>query len=114
MIILDGNKASNDLLKKLPSRIAFLKSKNVIPSIAVILANDSIESMTYIQMKKKACEKLGINFNLYNYYQSNQSEILSLIKKLNESINYHAIFVQLPLPKGFDKNKILSSIDSFK
>lgn len=114
MIILDGKKASNDLLKKLSSRIAFLKSKNVIPSIAVILANKSIESMTYIQMKKKACENFGINFNLYNYSQSNQSDILSLIKRLNESINYHAILVQLPLPEGFDKNKILSSIDPNK
>tara|TARA_Y100000389_G_C17423052_1_gene497896 strand:- start:191 stop:1054 length:864 start_codon:yes stop_codon:yes gene_type:complete len=114
MIILDGNKASNDLLTKIIPRISFLKEKNIIPSIAVILANHSTESMTYIQMKKKACEKIGINFTLYNYYQSNESDILLLIKKLNESINYHAILVQLPLPEGFNKNKILSSIDPNK
>lgn len=113
-MILDGQKVSEYFQNLLIPRIEILKKKNVFPSLAVILANNSIESKTYVSMKQKTCEKLGIQFKLYHCYDSSEVELLSLIDELNRSINVHAILVQLPLPEKIDKNKILSTISPTK
>ena len=114
MIILDGKKVASIFQESLIERITSLKEKNVFPSLAVILANESIESKTYVSMKQKACIQLGIQCKIYHCYQSNESDLLSLINNLNNSINIHGILVQLPLPKGIDQNKVLSAISPLK
>ena len=96
MIILDGQHVADKIQTSLIPRITSLKQKNVFPSLAVILANDSFESRTYVSMKQKICEKLGIQCKIHHCYQSNESELISLIEDINNSINIHGILIQLP------------------
>ena len=45
---------------------------------------------------------------------SDEDELLSLIKRLNEDSGVNGILVQLPLPDGFDEKKVICAIDPKK
>ncbi|PIZ44050.1 bifunctional methylenetetrahydrofolate dehydrogenase/methenyltetrahydrofolate cyclohydrolase, partial [candidate division WWE3 bacterium CG_4_10_14_0_2_um_filter_42_7] len=62
-------------------------------------------SLVYVKKKEEACKKVGVSFFLHQ--PNNQSEILSLIKKLNEDSSATGILVQLPLPEGFSQEEII-------
>lgn len=84
------------------------------PGLAIIQVGDRKDSSTYINLKRKKCDKLGINSFLY-IYKGNKSvdEIIKNIKILNTYDNINGILVQLPLPNNFtkqDEYDILNSI----
>ncbi len=115
MILLDGKKISTQINQGITNRIKILKENNILPSLAVILANETIESKTYVSMKQKMCEKLGIQCKIIHLIKPfNNDDILKLLSDLNKANNIHTILVQLPLPKHIDKNKILSAISPEK
>jgi methylenetetrahydrofolate dehydrogenase (NADP+)/methenyltetrahydrofolate cyclohydrolase len=115
MIILDGKKIANQINQTIIPRIERLKEKNISPTLAVVLANETIESKIYVTMKQKTCEKLGIQCKIIHLIKPfNNDDLLNLVIDLNGANNIHAILVQLPLPKNIDKHKILSAISPEK
>ena len=111
MIILDGKTLANNINQTIIPRIERLKEKNISPTLAVVLANETVESKTYVTMKQKTCEKLGIQCKIIHMIQPfDNNDLLQLITDLNGATNIHAILVQLPLPENIDKYKILSAI----
>lgn len=107
--ILDGKKLSEDLLCKVHQQA--IKSTDR-PSLAALLIGDNASSQLYIKLKKKACEKCGIDFHQY-FFEENctEKEILETINFLNNDPNTNAILVQLPLPDKYDTDKIIEAID---
>jgi methylenetetrahydrofolate dehydrogenase (NADP+)/methenyltetrahydrofolate cyclohydrolase len=80
-----------------------------------VLVGENPSSRIYIENKQKACEKLGIASNLYEFPESMKEEKLeALIKQLNDDKRVHGIIVQLPLPKHIDEKKILNMISPKK
>lgn len=84
-------------------------------------------SKIYIRLKKKAAESVGVEFELYKYevsfVQENkekeilkqvQDDIIKKIKEMNYDSSVSGIIVQLPLPQGLNKDKIIGAIDPFK
>ena len=115
MILLDGKKISTQINQGITNRIKILKENNILPSLAVILANETIESKTYVSMKQKMCEKLGIQCKIIHLIKPfNNDDILKLLSDLNKANNIHTILVQLPLPKHIDKQKVIETIDPSK
>ena len=43
-----------------------------------------------------------------------EDEVVSTIMRLNDDVSVHGILVQLPLPKGFDADRIVGSVDAEK
>ena len=84
------------------------------PGLAIIQVGDRKDSSTYINLKRKKCDKLGINSFLYIYNENKSvDEIVKNIKILNTYDNINGILVQLPLPNNFtkqDEYDILNSI----
>lgn len=74
----------------------------IIPTLAVILAVDDPASQVYVRNKRKACEEVGFNFEMY----SNVDVVGSLVHRQD----IHGILVQLPLPSGIDADKVISQI----
>jgi methylenetetrahydrofolate dehydrogenase (NADP+) / methenyltetrahydrofolate cyclohydrolase len=115
MSLLDGKKISKLLDETYIKKIELLKKNNIIPCLAVILANNKKESLTYISMKKKKCDKLGIAILILKMDETiEDSDILYQIQNFNNDKNIHGILVQLPLPNHINKFKILSSINPSK
>ncbi len=112
MKIFNGKRESEGILKSLKIQI---KKEKLSPRLAVFLIGENKASKIYINLKKQAAEKIGVNFSLYKYKKNyNQDDIIKKIKELNKDASVSGIIVQLPLPEGFDAEKIISSIDSKK
>ena len=81
------------------------------PVLAVVLIGNDPASISYIKRKELAAKKLGCEVKLFHLSaDTNETEIITLIKKLNADKKISGMIVQLPLPKGFNTEKIISSI----
>lgn len=85
------------------------------PQLAVILVGEDEASRLYVKLKKEAAQKIGVEIEEFDFPAvAQEAEILSKIAELNEDEKINGIIVQLPLPAGLDKNKIIGAIDAKK
>tara|TARA_B100000900_G_C20599022_1_gene724722 strand:+ start:2087 stop:2938 length:852 start_codon:yes stop_codon:yes gene_type:complete len=104
-----------DIYKDIQTKLEHLDDK---PGLAIIQVGDRKDSTTYINLKRKKCDELGIDSFLYIYNKNiSVDEIIKNIDCLNSYDNIKGIIVQLPLPDNFnveDEYKILNSVDPKK
>ncbi len=113
--IISGKEISAQIQEELKIKVDDLKAKGVTPGLAVVLVGEDPASQVYVNMKGKACVKLGINEDTTNLPADvGEDELLELIAKLNKDDKYHGILVQLPLPDHIDEAKVLMAIDPDK
>ena len=85
------------------------------PGLAVIIVGDNPASRVYVNSKRKDCEECGFYSEEYALLASTpQEELLELIDVLNQRNDIDGILVQLPLPEGFDEERVLLAIDPSK
>ena len=111
MPILNGKVVANSIIDNLTCRVKLLHSKNIIPGLGVIMVGDKVESRTYVNMKRKKCEKLGIYCDVKKFEEDiSEADVKLQIEKFNENENIHGILVQLPLPDHINTNAILECV----
>ncbi len=85
------------------------------PGLAVIIVGDNPASRVYVNSKRKDCEECGFYSEEYALLEStSQEELLDLIDVLNHRDDIDGILVQLPLPAGFEEERVLLAIDPAK
>ena len=113
--IISGKEISAQIQDELKIKVDDLKAKGVTPGLAVVLVGEDPASQVYVNMKGKACVKLGIHEDTNNLPADvSEEELLKLIDKLNNDPQYHGILVQLPLPDHINEAKVLMAIDPEK
>ncbi len=113
--IISGKEISAQIREELKTKVDELKGKGVTPGLAVVLVGEDPASQVYVNMKSKACEKLGIFEETTTLpAETTEDELLELIDKLNKNDKYHGILVQLPLPDHINENNVLMKIDPDK
>jgi 5,10-methylene-tetrahydrofolate dehydrogenase/methenyl tetrahydrofolate cyclohydrolase len=76
-----------------------------------VLVGENPASQQYVKMKRKTCEKNGLeSFGYELPADASQAEVEGLVKQLNADPKVNGILVQLPLPGHLDDEKILNSI----
>jgi methylenetetrahydrofolate dehydrogenase (NADP+) / methenyltetrahydrofolate cyclohydrolase len=107
-MILDGKKVADILLAELKAKIAKLKFK---PGLAFILVGNNLASLTYVNMKIKACRQVGITSHVLKFANDiKQEDLIEKINEYNLDKEIHGILVQQPLPKQIDSNEIVNAI----
>ncbi len=116
MQILNGQEVAQIYKKRISLKVdQFAQKFGCSPSLAVVLVGKNPASHIYVNKKQVACKKAGIIFHRYNVDQNETSEKLeTLLDWLNNDPSVHGILVQLPLPKSFDRLKILQKISPLK
>ncbi len=116
VVLLDGQALADDMEKDLKNKIQIITTQtHKRPKLAVILVGKDPASITYVNMKIKACERVGMDFDLKTLQENiTEAELLSLIKNYNTDQNISGILVQLPLPRHIDTKMILEAIDPNK
>ena len=110
--LISGKEISNVLNDELTQEIKLLAENNIIPGLAVILVGDRIDSQTYVNMKRKRCEKLGIKSTLVKLDANvPEKELINNIIQLNNDNTIHGILIQLPLPKHINEENVLSMVN---
>ena len=112
---LDGTLYRDEIFSDLAQRVAALKDKGITPGLATVLVGEDPGSQSYVKMKHRDCEKLGINSIRKDLPADiTQEELEAVIDELNADDACTGYIVQLPLPKHLDENAILERIDPEK
>jgi len=116
MQLIDGKALSQKVQISIANDVEQLKQeKNIVPGLAVLLVGDDPASHAYVNMKAKACEKVGFYSITHSMPDTiSQEEIIATIEMINNNPRIDGILVQLPLPKHIDTDKILEVIDPKK
>jgi len=113
---LDGKKLSLEIENKLNDYI--LNNKKFAkraPGLAVIRIGEDPASGVYVSNKEKACSRVGIKSFIFHLKDNvEQKEVEQLINKLNVEKNIDGMLLQLPIPKKFDEQKLISQINPSK
>ena len=113
---LDGKKLALDIEEKLQNYISVNKLiAKRIPGLAVIRIGEDPASGVYVKNKEKACSRVGIKSFIFHLEDTvSQKEVVKLIEKLNLDKNIDGMLLQLPIPKKFDAQSLISNINPEK
>ncbi|PYK38678.1 MAG: bifunctional 5,10-methylene-tetrahydrofolate dehydrogenase/5,10-methylene-tetrahydrofolate cyclohydrolase [Verrucomicrobia bacterium] len=113
--LIDGRAIAEKVYVDLRLEIAELKSKGVIPGLAVVLVGDNLASRAYVRSKDKMSRELGLHsVKLELPAVTTQSELLARVEELNRDPAIHGILVQSPPPKQIDEAAIVRALDPRK
>ncbi|RKZ97918.1 MAG: bifunctional methylenetetrahydrofolate dehydrogenase/methenyltetrahydrofolate cyclohydrolase FolD [Gammaproteobacteria bacterium] len=114
--IIDGKSIASELKQSL--KIATdkrLKAGKRRPGLAVILIGGDPASQVYVGSKRRSCEEIGFKSDSYDLPETaTETELLTLIDKLNNDDEVDGILVQLPLPDHINADSIIEHIAPHK
>lgn len=114
-ITLDGKLYREELLADLHRRVAALKERGVTPGLGTVLVGDDPGSHSYVKMKHRDCEQVGIRSIRRDLpAETTQEQLEEVIAELNADESCTGYIVQLPLPQHLDENRVLGLIDPDK
>jgi len=113
---LDGKKLSIEIEKRINDYISNNKKiAKRVPGLAVIRIGEDPASGVYVKNKEKACSRIGIKSFIFHLKDSvEQKEVEQLIFKLNSDKDIDGMLLQLPIPKKFDEQRLISHINPSK
>ncbi|HJQ64332.1 MAG TPA: tetrahydrofolate dehydrogenase/cyclohydrolase catalytic domain-containing protein [Burkholderiales bacterium] len=109
--ILEGAVIARDVYAKLEKRIGALRKRGVQPGLAALEVGGNPASLVYIRNKVKACVAAGLHSEVHQFpADCPEATVLSRLHELNRDPRVHGIIVQLPLPTGLDRRRIVQAI----
>ncbi|MDC0338423.1 bifunctional 5,10-methylene-tetrahydrofolate dehydrogenase/5,10-methylene-tetrahydrofolate cyclohydrolase [Flavobacteriales bacterium] len=116
MVLLDGKKTAQDIQLEIAEKVKCLKADGKkTPHLAAILVGGDGASLTYVNAKVKACEKVGFESTLVHMdTTTSEEDLLNKIDELNNDDAIDGFIVQLPLPKHIDETKVTLAVSPRK
>lgn len=113
--IIDGKLVASVVRQKAAALIERVKAAGVLPGLAVVLAGEDPASQSYVRMKERDCDEVGIRSSDFRRPADvTQDELNAIIDECNADPSIHGILVQLPLPAGLDEEAALARISAEK
>lgn len=114
--IIDGNAVAARLREEIAAEVdAMVKAGMQRPGLAAVLVGENPASHQYVRMKRKACEKAGLeSFGYVLPAEISQAELEKVVVDLNADPKVNGILVQLPLPSHLDEERVLNAISIYK
>ena len=106
--LLKGKDIAGALQEKLKQEVAAIKAKyKTVPKLVALKASTEHGSEVYLRSQQKTAELLGINYEIISLDPSlGEESFIHTLQKLNQESSVHGIIVQLPLPEGWNADKI--------
>jgi len=110
-----GKDVSAEIYAELRQRIEALKSKGIVPGLAVVLVGDDPASQVYVRKKGEMCEELGMkSVTVRMPADTTQEQLMAKVDELNNDPTIHGFLVQLPLPSHLDEEMVINAINPKK
>lgn len=114
-ILLDGKLLAEKMDAEFALRVEKIRQNGLPVKLTAVLVGNDPASETYVRMKGKRCNKLGMGSETINLpEETTQQQLLELIDKLNKDKETTGILTQLPLPKHINEQVVLEAIDPSK
>ncbi len=116
MTIIDGKAVSASVREELKGEAEnFAARYGRKVALAVIIVGDDPASHTYVNNKIKGCEQVGFRSICHRFDDGvPQEQVADILRQLANDDTVDGILVQLPLPKGYDSEYLLSLIPDSK
>ena len=113
--IINGNEVADRIKANLQVCVETLASHGVTPGLATVLMSEDSASETYVKMKQRSCEEIGIEGHHHELHPETSADTLkNRIEALNENSAVNGILVQMPVPDHVDEQTVLERIDPMK
>jgi len=111
--LIDGTAIAERVKQEIKEAVTRMKAEHdYTPGLATVLVGEDPASATYVRMKQRTCEKLGIrSIGHVLPADATQEEVINLVASLNADPTINGILVQLPMPKHIDEEAVLNTID---
>jgi methylenetetrahydrofolate dehydrogenase (NADP+)/methenyltetrahydrofolate cyclohydrolase len=110
--VIDGRQAAADVTARVAVETDRLETEEgVTPGLAVVLVGDDPASKIYVAGKTRTAEEIGFHSVQHSLpAEASEAEVLALVERLNHDSTIHGILVQLPLPWGIDKHRVIGAV----
>jgi methylenetetrahydrofolate dehydrogenase (NADP+)/methenyltetrahydrofolate cyclohydrolase len=113
--IIDGDAVAAEMRSGLSDAIDALDAEGVTPRLATVLMSPDPASETYVSMKQRDCEEVGIGTRDVRLdLDAPASDLYDVVAELNADDDVHGMLVQSPLPERVDEQSVIESIDPEK
>lgn len=111
-MILSGKKIASSICYSIKKEVnREIKRTGNTPGLGIVLVGKDPASKIYVNMKRKACQKVGFKYTQVNLpSNSTESDVIRHINGLNDSNDIDGIMVQLPLPPHLNTRNILDQV----
>jgi len=115
-VVVDGLGLANRIRDEIAAQVArHVEAGRRPPCLAVVLVGDDPASASYIQGKRRACERVGMHSVERRLpAQAGERAVLDAVEALDRDASVDGILVQLPLPKGVRANTVAEAISPAK
>lgn len=113
--VLDGKATAAAIKAELTARVATLRERGIVPGLATVLVGDDPASHSYVRMKHRDCDDVGIaSIRVELPAAASLDQVTAAIDALNADPACTGYIVQLPLPKALPENALLERVDPGK
>lgn len=111
MKLLSGQEIAGFTKERHAQAVRKLRGRKIFPKLAIVKVLDDPVINTYVNLKKRYGEDIGIAVDIYS---PSQKDVPNLLKTLNGDKTVHGIIVQLPLEDPSQTEAIVNLIDPSK
>jgi len=113
--LIDGKAIAQQTHEESRLAVAELRSRGLVPGLAVILVGADPASQAYVRSKDRVCLELGMHSVKHELpAATSQAELLAIVEQLNNDPAIHGILVQSPPPAQIDERAVIRAIDPRK
>ena len=113
--IIDGKAVAAEIRADLAASIETLADAGVTPGLATVLMSDDPASETYVSMKQRDCEEVGMEgIHVEIDADAPAEELYDAIDELNADPDVHGLLVQMPVPDHVDSRRVIRAVDPAK
>ena len=108
MKLLNGKELAGYIQQRQVQQVrALVQHSNILPKLAIVQVKDDPVINTYVRLKKRYGDELGIEVESHH---PTQNEVQQVIEKLNQDDTVHGIIVQLPLTDPTQTDEIVNMV----
>jgi methylenetetrahydrofolate dehydrogenase (NADP+)/methenyltetrahydrofolate cyclohydrolase len=112
---MDGKLVAGEVRRQVAQQVQRLEKHGATPLLATVQVGDDPASASYLKAKHKAADEVGIRSESHHLPADTPPDKLeALLGQLNTNLKVNGILVQLPLPPGFNEEKVIERIIPYK
>lgn len=114
--LLDGKALSAILKENLKREIDGIRGRTgKVPVVVSVLTGADPGALSYAESQKKTAESLGLDYRFKNLPATvSQQELITVISKLNNDAEVHAVLINKPLPAHIEYGVVANAIAEHK
>lgn len=111
---LDGRACARTVQADTLQRVQRLAAYGITPRLAVLLPTDDPAALSYIKVKQRAAEAVGVAIDVCSMRNPTTDTLLAWIHRCEVDDSVSGILIETPLPAGIDLGRVRQALPAEK